>query len=106
MGEMRDSDWSRPKILRSDWLGLIGAIMTTGVPVAREHKAPLRFLVVDEPITEKMIISRFLSPFLTQFHPIPKKIILVINHVQVVVLLIIRNGLRKVLRHCLLFKRD
>ena len=29
MGEMRDSDWSRPKILRSDWLGLIGAIMTT-----------------------------------------------------------------------------
>ena len=31
MGEMRDSDWSRAKILRSDWLGLIGAIMTTGV---------------------------------------------------------------------------
>ena len=29
MGEMRDSDWSRAKILRSDWLGLIGAIMTT-----------------------------------------------------------------------------
>ena len=33
MGEMRDSDWSRPKILRSDWLGLIGAIMTTQVSV-------------------------------------------------------------------------
>ena len=31
MGEMRDSDWSRAKILRSDWLGLIGAIMTTQV---------------------------------------------------------------------------
>ena len=30
MGEMRDSDWSRPKILRSDWLGLIGSIITTG----------------------------------------------------------------------------
>ena len=26
---MRDSDWSRPKMLRSDWLGLIGAIITT-----------------------------------------------------------------------------
>ena len=26
---MRDSDWSRPILLRSDWLGLIGAIMTT-----------------------------------------------------------------------------
>ena len=32
MGEMRDSDWSRPKILRSDWLLLIGAIMTTTGP--------------------------------------------------------------------------
>ena len=29
MGEMRDSDWSRAKILRSDWLGPIGAIITT-----------------------------------------------------------------------------
>ena len=29
MGEMRDSDWSRPILLRSDWLGLIGSIMTT-----------------------------------------------------------------------------
>ena len=29
MGEMRDSDWSRAKMLRSDWLGLIGAIITT-----------------------------------------------------------------------------
>ena len=26
---MRDSDWSRQNLLRSDWLGLIGAIMTT-----------------------------------------------------------------------------
>ena len=31
MGEMLDSDWSRPNFLRSDWLGLIGAIMTTSV---------------------------------------------------------------------------
>ena len=31
MGEMRDSDWSRPNLLRSDWLPLIGAIMTTVV---------------------------------------------------------------------------
>ena len=29
MGEMRDSDWSRPNLLRSDWLLLNGAIMTT-----------------------------------------------------------------------------
>ena len=29
MGEMRDSDWSRENLLRSDWLLLIGAIMTT-----------------------------------------------------------------------------
>ena len=29
MGEMRDSDWSRQILLRSDWLGLIGAIITT-----------------------------------------------------------------------------
>ena len=27
---MRDSDWSRPNLLRSDWLPIIGAIMTTG----------------------------------------------------------------------------
>ena len=33
MGEMRVSDWSRPKILRSDWLGPIGAIMTTPISV-------------------------------------------------------------------------
>ena len=26
---MRDSDWSRQFLLRSDWLGLIVAIMTT-----------------------------------------------------------------------------
>ena len=26
---MRDSDWSRPNFLRSDWLGLLGASMTT-----------------------------------------------------------------------------
>ena len=30
MGEMRDSDWSRQNLLRSDWLGLIGATITTG----------------------------------------------------------------------------
>ena len=29
MGEMRDSDWSRANLLRSDWLLLIGAIITT-----------------------------------------------------------------------------
>ena len=31
MGEMRDSDWSRENLLRSDWLLLIGAIMTTNL---------------------------------------------------------------------------
>ena len=29
MGEMRDSDWSRPNLLRSDWLLLDVAICTT-----------------------------------------------------------------------------
>ena len=29
MGQMRDSDWSRENLLRSDWLALIGATMTT-----------------------------------------------------------------------------
>ena len=31
MGEMRDSDWSRPNLLRSDWLPIHVAIMTTDV---------------------------------------------------------------------------
>ena len=29
MGEMRDSDWSRENLLRSDWLVLQGATITT-----------------------------------------------------------------------------
>ena len=29
MGEMRDSDWSRENLLRSDWLPPIGAMYTT-----------------------------------------------------------------------------
>ena len=29
MGQMRDSDWSREILLRSDWLGLLVATMTT-----------------------------------------------------------------------------
>ena len=29
MGEMRDSDWSRPNLLRSDWLPIFVAIITT-----------------------------------------------------------------------------
>ena len=31
MGEMRASDWSRAILLRSDWLGLLVAIMTTNL---------------------------------------------------------------------------
>ena len=34
MGEMRDSDWSRETLLRSDWLGLIVASMTTLIVVS------------------------------------------------------------------------
>ena len=33
MGEMRDSDWSRENLLRSDWLVLQGATITTAVLV-------------------------------------------------------------------------
>ena len=29
MGQMRDSDWSRENLLRSDWLGPLVATMTT-----------------------------------------------------------------------------
>ena len=32
MGEMRDSDWSRPNFLRSDWLPTIWAMYTTFAP--------------------------------------------------------------------------
>ena len=32
MGEMRDSDWSRPNFLRSDWLLPIVATITTAIP--------------------------------------------------------------------------
>ena len=37
MGEMRDSDWSRPNLLRSDWLPITGATMTTNIadPLSR-----------------------------------------------------------------------
>ena len=47
MGEMRDSDWSRPKILRSDWLLLIGAIMTTyeEIILLQSESLRVRFLV-------------------------------------------------------------
>ena len=31
MGEIRDSDWSRPNLLRSDWLPIIVALCTTSV---------------------------------------------------------------------------
>ena len=31
MGEMRDSDWSRQNLLRSDWLGPGVATMTTHI---------------------------------------------------------------------------
>ena len=31
MGQMRDADWSRETLLRSDWLGPIVAPITTGV---------------------------------------------------------------------------
>ena len=31
MGEMRDSDWSRENLLRSDWLGPSVATITTRV---------------------------------------------------------------------------
>ena len=59
MGEMRDSDWSRPKILRSDWLGLIGATMTTSNNSAQflEH-----FFAATARLRRKnCIISRFVG---------------------------------------------
>ena len=47
MGEMRDSDWSRPNLLRSDWLLPIGAIMTTQtLATARTSKVRTGWLSV------------------------------------------------------------
>ena len=37
MGEMRDSDWSRQILLRSDWLLLTGATITTQVQFSEYH---------------------------------------------------------------------
>ena len=38
---MRDSDWSRANLLRSDWLGPFVAICTTYIVVNRLHHAVL-----------------------------------------------------------------
>ena len=40
MGEMRDSDWSRENLLRSDWLVLQGATITT-VPAPLTSAEPI-----------------------------------------------------------------
>ena len=41
MGEMRDSDWSRPNFLRSDWLLVIVATNTTTVHSPQEKNSLL-----------------------------------------------------------------
>ena len=41
MGEMRDSDWSRQNLLRSDWLGPSVASMTTEVVLVFIQKEEL-----------------------------------------------------------------
>ena len=51
MGEMRDSDWSRPNLLRSDWLPIIGAIMTTEV---NQHKRQIGDLSI--PISINIVV--------------------------------------------------
>ena len=61
------------------------------------------FLLWMDQITEKMVINRFRSPFFNLVSPNTKKKILVINHVQVAVLLIIRNGPRQSLMTLLAF---
>ena len=38
MGEMRDSDWSRQILLRSDWLGPSVAIMTTTICIKLSYR--------------------------------------------------------------------
>ena len=46
MGEMRDSDWSRQILLRSDWLLPIGAIMTTSIAIKLFARVVLKSLQV------------------------------------------------------------
>ena len=45
---MRDSDWSRPNLLRSDWLPIIVAICTTFEPFLTDFEEVLRFLHLGE----------------------------------------------------------
>ena len=59
MGEMRVSDWSRPKILRSDWLGPIGAIMTTNRSVIRGVAIPVR--TVRTCVPEKVVHKKHIK---------------------------------------------
>ena len=40
MGQMRDSDWSRENLLRSDWLGPLVATMTTIVRIFHIWSVP------------------------------------------------------------------
>ena len=37
MGKMRDSDWSRPNFLRSDWLLVIVATITTTAEISEKE---------------------------------------------------------------------
>ena len=43
MGEMRDSDWSRPNFLRSDWLPTIWAMYTTPYPADKYYRNQLHY---------------------------------------------------------------
>ena len=44
MGEMRDADWSRENLLRSDWLGPSVALYTTNLFKAVENTTVLNLL--------------------------------------------------------------
>ena len=43
MGEMRDSDWSRQNLLRSDWLG------PSVAPITTAHSFKWRFFMAEGP---------------------------------------------------------
>ena len=59
MGEMRDSDWSRRNLLRSDWSGPSVAIYTTNQDLERLLKLNANFIANAGDIQEATILDFF-----------------------------------------------
>ena len=70
MGEMRDSDWSRQILLRSDWLPIIGAIMTTlGHQEFNQPETRLQLQGSNKPKKWNLFFVALPSPNTKKKHP-------------------------------------